>query len=63
METHDEMDKAGPQKEISSDFKSGPVTRGIGAQRSSGVSAQIRADPLKGLPVSESRSPRPRPRS
>jgi hypothetical protein len=40
MGTHDEIDKSGFQKEISSDFKSGPVSQGIGAQRYSDISAQ-----------------------
>ena len=40
MDTHDEMNKAGPQKEISSGFKSRPISQGINAQRSSGASSQ-----------------------
>ena len=46
MGTHDEINKARPQKEISSDFKSKPVTRGIGAHRSSEVSSKA---PTSGL--------------
>ena len=39
MGTHDEINKARPQKEISSDYKSKPVAHGIGAHRSSEVSS------------------------
>jgi hypothetical protein len=47
MDTHDEMNKAGPQKEISSGFKSGPISQDINAQRSSGASSQ---DGISGVP-------------
>ena len=40
MGTFDEMNRARPQKEISSDLKSGPIMQGSGAQNSSDVSSQ-----------------------
>jgi hypothetical protein len=40
MDTHDEMNKERAQEEVSSDFKSGPITQGSGAQSTSDVSSK-----------------------
>jgi len=66
MDTNDEMNKARPQEEVSSDFKNGSIKEGNNAQSSSGVSSsestsgfwdRKRSNPYRLTQTSEKGSP------